>query len=336
MDDKVSIIIPVYDSAAYVEKCLRSVMMQTYQNIEILVVDDGSTDGSSAVLERLAGEDPRIRLVRQENSGVASARNRGLELATGTYLTFVDGDDYISRDYVEALVQCARENDAEMVICGLQYVDESGKVLRTLIPDGYVRFEREEWTFRISAVCSHLYERKLWEKHKIRFHSGERGEDMPISLFFSALCAKIVTLPTAGYCYVQHSSSARHNFRGLRQYRPPYCALEETIRKIQKTGVVNSAEFYELFVLRILATCLFDLGRGASRRDMQEMCDYIVRILETYFPEYYRNPKAKLFAAVKAPFFQKAAVWLLVVLTRTGLIYPVSRYFLAGRDGGTG
>lgn len=331
--DKVSIIIPVYNTEAYIEKCIRSLMMQTYQDIEVIVVDDGSTDGSRLILERLSREDSRICLIQQENGGVASARNKGLEFASGTYLTFVDGDDYVSDDYIETLVQCAKCYSAEMVICGLQYVDESGKVLRRLVPDGYVRFEHEEWAFRISAVCSHLYDRKLWEKHNIMFHPGERGEDMPISLFFSTICAKITTLSQAGYFYVQHSSSARHNFRGLRYYRLPYQALENIVQKIQKVGVANSVDFYELFVLRILATCLFDLGRGASRKDMRELCDYIVYILETYIPKYYKNQKAKLFSDVKVPFFQKMAVWLLVILARTKLLYPTAGWFLTGKGG---
>lgn len=329
--DKVSIIIPVFNNVAYVEKCIRSVTTQTYRELEIIVVDDGSSDGSTEILKRFAEDDPRILLLRQENSGVSAARNRGLELASGRYLTFVDGDDYISRDYVEKLVHCARRHDAEMVICGLNYVDEHGKILRTLIPGEYVRFKKEEWTFRISAVCSHLYERRLWDDHGIRFQPGERGEDMPISLFFSAVCAKIATLSAAGYFYVQHSSSAMHNFRGLRNYRLPYQSLEAMIRKVQKTGIVNSPEFHELFVLRILATCYFNLARGASREEMHRLCNYIVRLLKTYFPDFRKNPLIRLFTQMDVPFAQKAAVRLLVFLSASRLLYPFSLLLSRGR-----
>ena len=154
---EVSIIIPVYNNESYIEKCIGSVQAQSCRDIEIIVVDDGSTDRSGSILEDMAAADDRIRLIHQENAGTAAARNTGLGLATGRYLTFVDGDDYISRDYIERLLLCARENEAEMVICGLNYVDEAGKILRTLIPGEYRRFEKEEWTFRISAVCSHFY-----------------------------------------------------------------------------------------------------------------------------------------------------------------------------------
>ncbi len=322
----VSVIIPVYNSEKFTEKCIRSLLGQTYQNLELLVIDDGSTDQSGTILDHLASEDARIRLVHQKNAGVAAARNRGIDLATGTYLTFIDGDDYVAPDYIQHLVDCARENDAELVICGLQFVKEDGTCLKKVVPGSYRRFEQEEWTFRISAVCSHLYKKELWNRWQIRFLSGERGEDMPISLFFSAICDKIMTLPEAGYFYVQHDSSAMHNFAGLQSYMPPYHALEQVLRRVQEIGVKNSPEYYELFVLRILATCYFQLGRGASRERMQELCDYITRILREYFPVYYKNPLTRLFAPIDVPFSQKAAVWILKNLVRTGLIYPVSRW----------
>lgn len=322
---KVSVIIPVYNSEKYVEKCVRSVMNQTYRDLEIIIVNDGSTDSSGEILERLGEEDKRIRLFHQENGGVAVARNRGLEDTTGEYLTFVDGDDYIAEDYIERLYAYAVEKGAELVICGLTYVDEEGNSLGKVTPGEYRRFEHEEWTFRISAVCSHFYQSNLWEKYNIRFQPGERGEDMPISLFFSAVCDKIATISDTGYFYVQHQESAIHNFRGLRNFSLPYQALEQMIQKIQSIGIVNSPEFCELFVLRILSTCLFQLSPGASKEKMKELCDFIVRILDTYFPGYYRNTKARLFAKLDIPFAQKAAVKVMMLLTRTRLIYPVSR-----------
>lgn len=328
---EVSIIIPVYNSEKYVEKCVRSVMGQTFRDLEIIVVNDGSTDGSREILERLAQEDPRIHLHSQANGGVASARNYGLDHAHGEYLTFIDGDDYICSTYIEKLYQKASAGKLEMVICGLTMVDEEGGEIRKIVPAGYEPFKQEEWTFRISSVCSHFYQRSIWETYNIRFQPGERGEDMPISLFFSAVCAKIATIPDAGYYYVQHQESAIHNFRGLRNYALPYCALEEMIKKIHAEGITNSPEFHELFVLRILATCFFELGPGASGEKLRELSDYIVRILNTYYPSYYKNKKTRLTAPLDIPFTQKAAVKLLIFLVRTRLIYPAAR-IMSGRD----
>ena len=321
----VSVIIPVYNSEKYVEKCIRSVMSQTMRNLEILVINDGSTDKSREILEHLAAEDERIRLFHQENSGVAAARNRGVESSSGKYITFVDGDDYLKQDYIEKMYDFAEKEDLDMVICGLTYVDESGKELNRVIPGVYKRFENEEWTFRISAVCSHLYRRILWEQYNVSFQNGERGEDMPVSLFFSAVCRRINTIQECGYFYVQHAGSAIHNFKGLQNYSLPYKGLENTIQKVQKTGVQNSPDFYELFVMRILSTCLFQLAPGAARAKMKELCDYIVYILENYFPKYYKNKKARITAGTDIPLAQKAAVKLLILLVRTRLLYTVGK-----------
>ena len=173
---EVSVIIPVYNSEKYVEKCICSVMAQTLPELEIIIINDGSIDESGKILRKLAQKDSRIILLEQENKGVAAARNLGVEKATGKYLTFVDGDDYLQEDYIEKMYSLAEKETLDMVICGLTYVDEGGKELNKIIPGVYKRLENEEWTFRISAVCSHLYKRELWEKYDVKFQSGERGE----------------------------------------------------------------------------------------------------------------------------------------------------------------
>ena len=100
---EVSVIIPVYNSEKYVEKCICSVMAQTLPELEIIIINDGSIDESGKILRKLAQKDSRIILLEQENKGVAAARNLGVEKATGKYLTFVDGDDYLQEDYIEKM-----------------------------------------------------------------------------------------------------------------------------------------------------------------------------------------------------------------------------------------
>ena len=320
----VTIIVPAFNSAKYIEKCLNSILRQTYQNLEVIVVDDGSTDGTAGIIRRIAGRDHRIRFLCEENRGTSAARNYGLEEATGEYLTFVDSDDYIARDYVERLQKRCESTEADMVICGLCYVDEDGRILKRIVPDYYQRGVHEEWTFRISAACSHFYRRQIWEKYHVRFAVGERGEDMPVALFFSAVCRKIEILPFAGYAYVQHADSAMGKFRGLKTWNLPLRSLEESITKAEKIGIVNDREFFELFVMRILGTCFFDLARGADRKKLKVLAVYIVRIVNTYMPDYVRNQKMKLCAKTTLPFLQKMAVSVLRLLVRTGLIYPAA------------
>lgn len=315
----VSIVIPVYNNEKYLTKCLESVTNQTYQELEIIVVDDGSTDSSGAICDQYATKDDRIRVCHQKNGGVSNARNNGIAVATGEYLTFIDGDDYIGPDYISDFVRCAKKHNAQMVICGMKKVSVADQVLETIIPGEYIRYEHEEWCCRICTVACHFYQKALWDRYEIRFQEGERGEDIPIALFFAGICEPIVTLQKAEYYYVQHESSAMHKFQGLKDISLPYDALEGMINKLQVIGVKNSSEFHELFVLRILATFL-QLANGAGKKEQRKLNNYILKILNEYYSRCYKNKKIKIFNSLDIPFAQKLAVKTLVCAYRWRMI----------------
>ncbi len=121
----VSIIIPVYNVEKYLEACVYSVLAQTYQNIEIILVDDGSEDSSGTIADTLKARDTRIRVIHQTNAGVSAARNRGMEMATGEYLMFVDGDDYIAADCVEYMLSLAEKTQAEFCLSKLCFTSKN-------------------------------------------------------------------------------------------------------------------------------------------------------------------------------------------------------------------
>ena len=125
MNGLVSVIIPVYNAAAYLEACLESVFAQTYSNMEILLVDDGSTDGSGALCDGFVERDPRVRTFHKENGGASSARNAGLRAATGDYVYYLDADDKIDPTLLEKLVCSAEVNDAELVFFDAYAVDDA-------------------------------------------------------------------------------------------------------------------------------------------------------------------------------------------------------------------
>ena len=101
--EKISIIVPVYNIEEYIEKCVKSITKQTYKNLEIILVDDGSTDSAGKICDKLAEKDERIKVIHKKNGGLSSARNAGMKKATGDYICFIDGDDYISKDYCELM-----------------------------------------------------------------------------------------------------------------------------------------------------------------------------------------------------------------------------------------
>ena len=127
-DNKISVIIPVYNLEAYVERAVRSVLQQTYTNIEVLIVDDGSTDNSWKVVQRIAASDNRVIPIRQENKGVTSARINGIRHATGQWIGFVDGDDEIELDMYQILLSNAEKYHADISHCGYQMIFGDGRI----------------------------------------------------------------------------------------------------------------------------------------------------------------------------------------------------------------
>ena len=120
--DTISVIVPVYNIEGYLGKCIDSIIAQTYKDLEIILVDDGSSDHCGAICDKYAKKDNRIKVIHKPNGGLSDARNHGIEAATGSYLGFVDGDDYIEPQMYEKLHNALVENDAEMSICSFRYV----------------------------------------------------------------------------------------------------------------------------------------------------------------------------------------------------------------------
>lgn len=117
MGDRISIIVPVYNAESYLKRCLDSIINQTYKNIEIILIDDGSTDKSGMICDEYKSHDDRIIVIHKANSGVSSARNSGLDIAGGEYIAFIDSDDYVPKNYLEMLLNDMTD-ETEMVVCG--------------------------------------------------------------------------------------------------------------------------------------------------------------------------------------------------------------------------
>lgn len=135
MEDLISVIVPVYNVEKYLPECIESIINQTYKNLEIILIDDGSPDNSGKICDEYAGKDNRIKVIHKKNEGVSEARNVGMEVAKGNYLTFVDSDDWIESVYIETLLKTLMENKADYVTCGynrvyqneIEKINNSGK-----------------------------------------------------------------------------------------------------------------------------------------------------------------------------------------------------------------
>lgn len=180
---RISVIVPVYNIKEYLPRCVKSITNQTYENLELILVDDGSTDGTGALCDELAQQDKRIRVFHKENGGSSSARNLGIAKAQGTYLGFVDSDDYISPEMYERLVDGLVKSGAQIVQIGRDEVDEQGRKLPNICEppeqDEFIEskdFLRELLMHRGDcSYCTKLVDKMLFEKHQ--FPVGALNED---------------------------------------------------------------------------------------------------------------------------------------------------------------
>ena len=206
---KVSVIIPVYNVEAYLRKCLDSVVNQTLKDIEIICVDDGSTDGSAAILEEYAAKDVRIKIIKQENTGVNVARKEGLKLATGEWITFCDADDWLEQDAIAEMVNVAKQEDADCVCCGMLRDWRNGTSV-------FRPFDEMGPSDTYNAVVNKLFKRNLLENLKMD-ESVSLGEDLMVSAQAMAKAKKIAVLEKGFYHYCENSSSMTHVQNGRKR-----------------------------------------------------------------------------------------------------------------------
>lgn len=208
-DKKVSIIVPVYNVEKYVEACVESLRTQSHQNIEILLVDDGAKDNSPRICDSLAKEDTRIRVIHKPNGGAASARNAGIDAATGEYLCFVDGDDLVEKEYVRHLLCTAEEAEADITVCSLFYLTKKQRVQGQCEPAGCYTRDKYLLEFLNSWSCA-LMTNKLFRRSTvgtIRFEEGHCVDDEFFTYLVVMNCQKVVVTDLPLYNYRMRGSS---------------------------------------------------------------------------------------------------------------------------------
>lgn len=210
----ISVIIPIYNVEKHVRRCIESISAQTYKNWELILVDDGSPDRSGTVCDEYAKKDKRINVVHKVNGGSASARNAGLRVAMGDYITFVDGDDWIESDAFERMMLCAKETGADIVMSDFT-IDKSGS--SSVSKQGAVDIDATEiikamMTGKLhGSNCNKIYRRSLVSENNIHFIDGaDYTEDLAFNIKLLTLTTKIVYLPIAYYHYCIYDNSMSH------------------------------------------------------------------------------------------------------------------------------
>lgn len=210
MTDKVSIIVPVYNGEQYIEGCLDSILRQTYSNIEIICVNDGSTDMSQHILDDYSSRYPKhVFVYHQENEGIGNTRNRGIKEASGKYLMFADNDDTLEPDYVEKMVATIEREQADMAVAGYRKIREDGSILEEEKMDKPYRWNK----FRMMAPWTKIIRRDIVLKHGLAFGEIPLGEDAVFSITAINHCEKIVYVDCIGYNWIEHKSSVSNTLQ---------------------------------------------------------------------------------------------------------------------------
>lgn len=210
-DQVISVIVPVFNVEKYLDKCIKSIVNQTYKNLEIILVDDGSPDNCPQICEDWAKKDSRIKVIHKKNGGLSSARNAALEIAQGDYITFVDSDDWVENDMAQSMLTCANQNGADIVCCGFYFdnLDGSGRAQS---------FEKAEYENKEIArnllldnirpeVCSKLYSKELIKQFRFD-ESIKYAEDLPFNFYLMLNAKKLCCTGIRCYHYLLNSGNS--------------------------------------------------------------------------------------------------------------------------------
>lgn len=286
-EEKISIIVPVYNVEAYLEKCVESILKQTYTNLEILLVNDGSTDKSGELCDKLALRDHRIRVIHKENGGLSDARNRGIDEASSNLIGFIDSDDYIDEDMYETLYRQMVASKADLSMCGHydvyhQISEKQVAEIKTweLMPEEAIKMVMEAKILSVTAV-NKLYKKALFEQ--LRFRIGKIAEDAFIMVDLIHQCSKIVATNEKKYYYVH-----RENSITTQKFSLKFLNVIEAYEQNAKMISENYPDLYDVAIMRLNWAYFYVLDRLLVDNDFKD------KVLEDRLISYLKKNKKSI------------------------------------------
>lgn len=311
----VSVIVPVYNVKKYLQKCVDSIINQDYRNIELILVDDGSTDGSGELCDLYASRDKRIVVLHKANFGSSAARNSGIKAAAGDYILFVDGDDYISPNLISAVVKKATESNADIVMFDAEFVDENGGNIEYLnaFSDKFASdfSDTRQALIGLPALWNKLYKKALFTDNKITIPEGIAiGEDLAANIKLISTSSKTAYVDKPFYYYVKHSDSvmsvAQSDRHKVLRNRDIIGAYENAVEYLKKIGKYReyTAELEYIAVYHILFTATMRVNECDPTNKLQaELVNYTLK----KYPHFEKNRYYKCLLSRK----DKISVWFL-------------------------
>ena len=249
MYGKVSIIVPVYNAQKYLKRCLDSIRIQSYKDFEVILIDDGSIDNSGEICDLYCSLDSRFKVMHQENLGVSVARNKGIELATGKYLIFIDSDDEVMPNMLEEMVSYINEYDTDVLISGITFVKE-GKKIKDVMPkitgyctDDIWNYIATDDTGIFGYISNKLYKTKIIKDNNINFNVNRKiQEDLEFALKVYSVCNNFYLLDKSYYLYTQEEKNRTPDVLGYMEVEILKKEILKEKNKYEKIGRASCRE----------------------------------------------------------------------------------------------
>ena len=314
----ISVIIPVYNGAEWIERCLDSLTAQSFQNYEVIVIDDGSTDETKGiVLEYIQQSNSRIVLYSQANAGQSIARNRAMKYAKGVYVAFLDSDDYIDKDYLNFLYEKIEKDGLDCVVCGYHIVSQNGEIISDIIPNPQNEFYR----VRFLTCWGRLFRKKYLDRIGFVFPEGKIYEDATVNWCAMYQTPRVAAIKYSGYYYVQREGSSSHIISSIDVI--PFEAYEETISKLMQSELVYEKEILSYSIINFTAYMLFCVFRHAPVEVLKRYSAFSNNIIEKYINSPFQTAIRGL-RVRDLSLSQRMAVLLLVITMKLKVIFPLS------------
>ena len=289
MKPLVSIVVPVYNVKDYLGKCLESLARQSYEKIEIIVVDDGSTDWSGEICDEFARGEKRARVFHKKNGGLSSARNYGIKKATGEYICLVDSDDWVRKDFVAKMVRAVLKDDADVVVCGYNEVVPEQRVLSGA--EATVKLLTEQENMEIIA-WNKMYRRDLFDD--VSYPEGENYEDTLTTYKLLSKAGKVAYAGESLYVYRERGGSIMKEGKKEEKLRAREKAAREAMEYFK--GQADLREASEIAMLTAkLAWVDFAIGGEVDKKYLDEGMSWVRKNKEKLLRNKYLSRKLRLY-----------------------------------------
>lgn len=284
---KVSIIIPVYNSENYIKRCLDSVLNQTYKNIELIVINDGSKDRSDEILNNYKEKYPSIiNYLKQTNHGVAYTRNKGINIAKGEYIFFIDNDDFIDKEYIETFINQTKNGKYDLVIGGYKRPNSKGKITTKFEPNTNSIYTH----MRLTAPWARTYKKDFLIKNDLKFLDNNLGEDIYLNIQAFFITSKINIINYIGYNWYYNEKSVSNTTQKNLKKADIFKLLNSLYDSLKERNLIekNYEEIEYCFIFYIF-WFIFYSSKKQKFKDISKEYNKLFKWLKERFPDYKHN-----------------------------------------------